>query len=107
MTLLLSLVAAFSFGLRVQSGVPMCNDQGYMFPFADLTDVDVTRIERLVQLQIVARHGARSGNIPISEIFPRVNLSKPGADWTCNFTQITSRVYDDEEFMAFQKNYIE
>ena len=85
----------------------MCNNNESYHPCYDpLPSSDLQRIKKLEQLQIISRHGARTGDRSVQDIFPNMNTSIPGLEWQCNFTSIPSRHYGDMDFMSLQKNYV-
>ena len=86
--------------------VSMCNDDSYQPNYDPLPPSDLQRIKKLEQLQIISRHGARTGDRSVAAIFPKMNRSLPGTAWKCNFTSITSRHYGEMNFISLQKNYV-
>ena len=86
--------------------VGMCNEASYHISYDPLPDSDLKRIKKLEQLQIISRHGARTGDRSVLSIFPNMDTSIPNTEWTCNFTSVTSRAYGDMNFISLQKNYV-
>ena len=76
-------------------GIPwMCNDYpNNKQSIEPLSINDQNLINKLEQVQVVHRHGARTGAVPISTFLPDANL-----EYDCNISSVVTRQYKDNDY---------
>lgn len=88
--------------IRTHGPIEYCNIDPYKWNFTPLKPTDIKRIEKLIQLHVLARHGTRILPIPITDIFPNSNQS-----WNCNFSTVITRHFKNEaKWMAFKLHFV-
>ena len=63
------------------------------YTISPLSSTDQAKINKLVQVQVFHRHGARVGSHAISNY-----LDNSGLEYNCNITSVATRQYKDNNY---------
>ncbi len=83
--------------------IEYCNTNPLRWDFEALSPEDISRIKKLKQVHILARHGARILPDPITSIFPDSTER-----FKCEWKTVDTRYYKDEkDWMSFKLHFVD